>query len=142
MTLRPAFLALLALGVTTPALAKTGPVRTATIKTDPRLVAEFNARDTNHDGALTKQEVAAGIARMRVGKGPNAAAQTQALTELWFSRADANRDGRVTMPEMQQLMVNVAAKYDTNHDGVVSREEQRAAQARMLAEARQAPKGR
>lgn len=137
-------LALIAL-VATPALAapKKEPVRTAAVKTDPRLLAEFRARDLNHDGVLTKSEVAAGIAKMRVGKGPSGAAQTQALTDLWFSRADANGDGKVTLAEMQGLMTRVAAQYDTNHDGVVSIAEQRAAQARMLAETKAAQtKGR
>ena len=145
MTIRPLLLALLALGAA-PVLAagpvKTGPVKTGGIRTDPRLVAEFKARDTDRDGVLTKAEVAAGVARMRVGKGPGAAAQTQALTDLWFSRADADGNGKVTLPEMQGLMVKVAARYDTNHDGTVSREEQRAAQARMVAEARRATGGR
>ena len=141
MTIRlPLAAALLVLGAS-PLLAA-GPVSTGQIKTDPRLAAEFKARDTNHDGVLNKREVGASIARMRVGKGAAAAAQTQALTDLWFSRTDANRDGKVTLPEMQNVMVAVAAKYDTNHDGVVSREEQRTAQARMLAETRQAPGGR
>lgn len=142
MTHRPTLAILLALAAA-PGLAaappKTGPIKTDAVRTDPRILAEFKARDTNHDGVLTKNEVAASIARMRVGKGPTAAAQTQALTDLWFSRADANGDGKVTLAEMQQLMVAVAAKYDTNHDGIVSRDEQRAAQAKMLAETRQAP---
>lgn len=136
--------ALLALG-TTPLLAagpvRTGAIKTSQVRTDSHLAAEFKARDTNHDGVLTKNEVAAGIARMRVGKGPTAAAQTKALTDLWFSRTDANADGKVTLPEMQSQIEKLAAKFDTNHDGIVSHEEQRAAQARMLAET-QAPSGR
>ena len=76
---------------------------------------------------------------MQAGKGPMGATQTQALTDLFFVHADANGDGKVTLPEMQKLMVAVAARSDTNHDGVVSVAEQRAAQARMLANMRKAP---
>jgi len=142
MTYRLPLLALLVLGAAPAVAARQtgpGPVRTSQVRTDPRVAAEFKARDTNHDGVLTKKEVAAGIAQMRVGKGPTGAAQTQALTDLFFSRTDANGDGKVTLAEMQGQMATLAAKMDTNHDGIVSREEQRAAQARMLAETRQAP---
>ena len=134
-------LAALLLGSTAPVLAARdpGPVRTNAVKTDPRIAAEFKARDTNHDGVLTKREIAAGIARMRVSKGPTAAAQTEALTDLFMSRTDANGDGKVTLAEMQGQMAVIAAKMDTNHDGIVSREEQRAAQQRMLQEANKAP---
>jgi len=133
-------LAALLLGATAPVLAAgPGPVRTSEVKTDPRIAAEFKARDTNHDGVLTRKEVAAGIARMRVGKGPTAA-QTEALTDLFMSRTDANGDGKITLAEMQGQMAAIAARMDANHDGVVSREEQRAAQLRMLKEANQAPR--
>jgi hypothetical protein len=134
MTIRLTLAALLALGAT-PLLAatpKTGPVKTAGIKTDPRVAAEFKARDLNHDGVLSRAEVAASIARMQAGKSQMGADQTQALTDLFFLHADANDDGKITLPEMQGLMVAVAARADTNHDGVVSVAEQRAAQARMM----------
>jgi Ca2+-binding EF-hand superfamily protein len=137
MTIRLLAAAVLMLG-TSPVFAA-GPVRTSQIKTDPRIAAEFKARDTNHDGVLTKPEVAAGVARMRVRKGATAPAQAQAMADALFAYADANRDGKVTLSEMQGQMVAMAARYDRNHDGVVSREEQRTAQAEMLARTRSAP---
>ena len=145
MTLRLSLAALLltsAAPILAAGPAKHGAVKTSGIKTDPRIAAEFKARDTNHDGVLTKPEVAASIARMQAGKGPMGETRTQALTDLFFLHADANHDGKVTLPEMQALMVTLAARSDTNHDGVVSLEEQRAAQARMLSEMRNPAPGR
>ena len=135
MTIRLSLAALLVLG-TAPAFAATpakkAPVKTSQIKTDPRVAAEFKARDLNHDGVLSRPEVTASIARMQAGKSQMGAGQTQALTDLFFLHADANHDGKITLAEMQGLMVAVAAKADTSHDGVVSVAEQRAAQARMM----------
>lgn len=105
----------------------------------PQIAAEFKARDLNHDGFLTRDEIAKEIAGMRVAGQTNSPARVKMLTDAWIASADANHDGKVSPMEMQRLMIAVASRYDTNHDGVVSVAEQRAAQTKMLDEVRAGP---
>ncbi len=109
-------LALIAAAFATPAGAQTRTAALAQIK------AEFAADDTNHDGVLTRAEVAARVARMRTAGGarPLSPAQVKQLTELWFARTDANHDGKVTLAEAQGEMAAIFDRYDANHDGVIS----------------------
>jgi len=84
---------------------------------------EFKARDTNHDGVLTKAEVKAAIMRMGNGKQSIDAVHAQRLTDLWFEKADANKDGKVTEAEAQALLSHTFDEYEA------ARAAQRAAQA-------------
>jgi hypothetical protein len=78
---------------------------------------EFAASDANGDGVLTKAEVAARMNRMKVaGKAPDPV-RTKRLTDLWFGRADANANGKVTEAEAQALLASVFKRYDANGDG-------------------------
>ena len=113
------------------------PARPAKID---RVAAEFAATDVNHDGVLERPEVDARVARMHLASGKVAPADLKALGDVWFARADTNRDGRITRGEMNALLTATAARYDTNHDGVVSVAERSAARAAAIAETRAAPR--
>lgn len=81
----------------------------------PHLAKNFDAIDTNKDGALTRDE----IARFR-GKHQ----------EARFDSIDQNKDGvlsRVEVESRAPMMKNHFDAVDTNKDGVISREELRAA---------------
>jgi len=118
------------------ALAAVPGLAATAVTIDPKLRAEFDKSDTNKDGVLTQAEVNARIAQMSRGNKNLSAAQTRQLSTLWFSRADANHDGKVTPAEMQALFKATANRYDTNHDGVISIAERNAAHAAMLAESK------
>ena len=113
-----------------PALAAATPAAI-----DPKLKAEFAASDTNKDGWLSRKEVVARTVRMRVKGGPTSPEQMKALGELWFARADANHDNKVTPAEMQGAFIAAFNRYDTNHDGRISEAERMAAKAHAAAEA-------
>jgi hypothetical protein len=89
---------------------------------------EFAASDTNHNGALSLAEVQARTAHMRLTtKASSNPAMAKKLAGLWFSRADANRDGKVTEPEAQALLTATFARYDANKDGRIGTTERAAA---------------
>ena len=107
---------------------------------DPKIRAEFDKTDANHDGVLTRAEIDARVARMDVGKNKMPPGKAKQISGAWFNTADANHDGKVTPAEMQGLFRALASRYDTNHDGVVSLEERAAARAAVVGPA--APRGR
>lgn len=93
--------------------------------------AEFAASDTNKDGVLTRAEVQARIARMKVGPGRPDPVHAKRLADLWFSSADADKDGKVTQAEAQALLAATFAKYDANGDGKIGGDERDAAKAQV-----------
>lgn len=93
--------------------------------------AEFAQSDRNHDGVLTRAEVAKRIGGMRVGPGHPDAVHAKRLTDLWFTRADANRNGKVTEAEAQALLAATFDRYDVNHDGKVGTGERAAAKKQI-----------
>lgn len=97
--------------------------------------SEFAASDTNHDGVLTKSEIAARIGRMRIGGKAASPAQVKRLSDLWFARTDANHDGKVTRAEADAQLLKTFNEYDANHDGKVGTDERAAAIAREKAAA-------
>lgn len=78
---------------------------------------EFTQSDANGDGVLTKAEVAARMGRMKAGAKPMDPVHVKRLTDLWFTRADANKNGKVTETEAQALLTTVFNRYDRNGDG-------------------------
>jgi Ca2+-binding EF-hand superfamily protein len=92
---------------------------------------EFKARDTNHDGVLTKAEVKAAIMRMGNGQKKLDDVHAARLADLWFAKADANKDGKVTEAEAQALLSRTFDEYEAA----------KAAQARPAGPAA-GPKGR
>jgi Ca2+-binding EF-hand superfamily protein len=53
---------------------------------------------------------------------------------LWFDRADANKDGKVSLAEAQSSALAMFDKVDSNRDGTISPDEQRSARDAMRAE--------
>ena len=72
----------------------------------------FAARDANHDGFLTVDEL-----------GPNGPAT--------IARLDADHDGKISLDEARTAMMAMFDRADTNHDGTISPEERAAAMAQM-----------
>lgn len=114
----------------TPALAQNRAGATA------RMGAEFTATDANKDGSLSLAEVQARIGRMRTAKSRFTPEQTQRLARLWFARADANKDGKVTQAEANGLLTATFRAYDTDGDGTVTPAERAAARADALKDAK------
>ncbi|WP_294238827.1 EF-hand domain-containing protein [uncultured Sphingomonas sp.] len=73
---------------------------------------EFKARDTNHDGVLTKAEVKAAIMKMGNGQRKIDDVHAARLADLWFGKADANKDGKVTEAEAQALLSRTFDEYE------------------------------
>jgi len=88
-------LVILPLLLATPALAAGKADPKASAKIDPRIKADFDKTDTNHDGFISRAEVDARVARMDVGKAQLPAAKAKAMANAWFTTADANHDGKV-----------------------------------------------
>ncbi len=102
-----------------------------------RRAERFAALDINHDGQLSRGEFTApgagrangerhgarGDRGMRGGRG--------GFGQRWFVRADANKDGRVTLAEASAAAMARFDKTDANHDGTISADERRAARSQM-----------
>ena len=99
---------LIAATLSVPALAQQDTRASAAAK----FSREFKARDTNHDGVLTKAEVKAAIMKMGNGKKQIDPVHAQRLTDLWFDKADANKDGKVTEAEAQALLSLTFDEYE------------------------------
>lgn len=97
---------------------------------------EFAATDLNKDGVLTKAEVQGRMGRMRLGTKRPDAANAGRLADLWFSRADVNRNGKVTEAEAQRLLAAVFNRYDANRDGLIGGGERAAAKAGVRTQGR------
>jgi Ca2+-binding EF-hand superfamily protein len=78
----------------------------------------FDAMDTNHDGWLSQDELAAGLPNWRARR----------FLPLMFGQFDADGDGRVTRVEFAKAPTPVFDRADANGDGVVSQAEVKAAQ--------------
>jgi Ca2+-binding EF-hand superfamily protein len=128
--LLPAF-ATVAIGIAAPVQAQqpAKPVSRADfIKT---LDARFNAIDANHDGKISKDEMAAEQQReLQQAK----AAITRKLEEQ-FRQLDTNHDGKLSLQEFMaaappirtsETPEQMVARLDTNHDGKVGPDEFRA----------------
>lgn len=97
------------------------------------LNSRFNAIDTNHDGKLTRDEVAAGQQR-------DLAKAKAEVAQKWreqFAKLDTNKDGKLSLDEFMAGVPGIRAqetpdqmiqRYDTNHDGKISADEFRAPQ--------------
>jgi len=120
----------LALGLSMPALAQgPGPIT----RTDyiARGKAQFEASDTNHDGAITKDELNA-VMTAQMGSAPPAN-----MLDGIFAALDTDHDGKITAAEAEKLRSDSFDKADANHDGTLTPEEVDAARAAAAA-ARQA----
>jgi Ca2+-binding EF-hand superfamily protein len=121
-------LASAALAQTKPAAAPKPIARADYIKT---VDTRFGAMDANHDGGVTKAELAA--------EQQHELQQTKARIEqqlrLRFSQLDTNKDGQLTIQEFLAIAPplhtaenpdQMLQRLDTNHDGKISADEFRA----------------
>ena len=116
--------ALIGLSLSAPALAQETRTTAAA-----KFNREFAASDKNKDGNLTRAEVQARIGRMKAGQKAMDPAQTKKLSDLWFTRADGDKNGKVSQLEAQALLSAVFRRYDANGDGQVGANERAAARA-------------
>lgn len=105
--------------------------------------AMFDRLDANKDGAITRQEFMAAQPQIRerrmiVMRGASAEKMGMHMRGMgmhlggnMFAMADANKDGRVSLAEAQQLALAHFDRADANHDGKLTREERRQAHQLM-----------
>ena len=80
---------------------------------------QFAAMDTNHDGVVTRDEFDA----YRANPAPGAGGVFGHVGGHWFDKADAAGNGRVTLAEAEARPLQLFDMADSNHDGVVDRNE-------------------
>lgn len=81
----------------------------------------FEQLDTNHDGYITQDEIAA-FTKL-TGDNPRI---TSRVTKM-FTDADANHDGKVSAAEARARVDAAFDAADADHDGVLTAEERQAA---------------
>lgn len=128
MTIRTALLAATALLVAAPAAAQTRAAGAARVDT------EFARSDRNGDGAVSRDELARRLARLRLAGRGVTPVETRVLADRWFARADTDRDGRVSRGEARALYRRTFARFDANRDGRIGGGEREAAKAALLSE--------
>jgi Ca2+-binding EF-hand superfamily protein len=108
----------------------------------------FDKLDTNKDGQVSRQEFDAGRqareqrqALRKPGKplGGNVYMHRKGgmgFAARMFDMADANKDGRVSLPEAQQVALQHFDRADLNHDGTLTPEERRQSREQMRAQRR------
>jgi Ca2+-binding EF-hand superfamily protein len=87
----------------------------------------FDRIDSNDDGNISRQEFASAPR----GPGKAKAGMRGGFAGRMFDMADINKDGRVTLPEVQQAALQHFDRADLNRDGTLTPEERR--QARQQA---------
>lgn len=110
-----------------PALAQLpqGPVTRADFLAQSR--AHFADLDANHDGAITKDELTAAMAKQFGGTPP------AEIVDKIFAALDTNGDGKATIAEIEAHATERFNQWDTNHDGTLTPEEIMAGQQAMMA---------
>ena len=119
--IRPLLLASLVVGAV-PAAAQETPESVAA-----KFHREFVATDANKDGNWSLAEVQARTTRMRLAAKGADPALGKKLAAVWFARADANKDRKVSEPEAQALLAATFQRYDANGDGKIGGTERAAA---------------
>jgi Ca2+-binding EF-hand superfamily protein len=93
----------------------------------------FARADTNKDNVLTRAEFDA-MGQQLKARMQHASVVRAGTAVRMFDTEDANRDGRVTLAEMQQAALARFDRVDLNHDGTITPEERQ--QARHLSRAK------
>jgi hypothetical protein len=117
---------LVALGFAGPAIAQPvmGPIARADFLAQGK--AQFKMMDTNHDGAITKDELSAMMAKQMGTAAP------QPMIDTIFTALDTNGDGKLTQPEVEGVQAKRFDQWDTNHDGTLTPEEATAGRQSMM----------
>ena len=121
--------------ILTPALAQapqgSAPASQTKEEAEQRARMVFEQLDADHDGAVTRDEIAAFTKMM--GDNPRI---VDRVTRM-FAQADANQDGKVTAAEAKMRADSAFDAADTDHDNVLSPGERQAARSRSAAQASQ-----
>lgn len=88
---------------------------------------QFARLDANRDGVVTRGEFEA--YRAHQPAAPPGESPFEHIGGHWFDHADPNGTGRVTVAMAAQHPLEMFDMADVNHDGTVSVEERRVAQA-------------
>ncbi len=103
----------------------------------------FAMLDADKNGQISKEEYSAPRKRGGEGKkgghdrhggkhmGHHGGGMVMAMRGEWFERADADKDGRLTLAEAEAGPLAMFDKVDANKDGTISHEEHQAARAMM-----------
>jgi len=110
--------------------------------------AAFDRLDANHDGVITRDEFAAAQPMVREERrivmregGPGKMRMHEMRMGMhgrMFDQADANHDGRVSLQEMTNLVLQHFDTADVNHDGQLTPEERMQMHQRMREQRRPA----
>jgi Ca2+-binding EF-hand superfamily protein len=113
------------------ALAQAAPKAVSRADFVKSVDTRFNAMDTNHDGVVTRAELAAELQK----ELDSARAQMTQKLRQQFQQLDTNKDGQLSFAEFSALTGGIRSaetpeqklqQLDTNHDGKISAEEYRA----------------
>jgi Ca2+-binding EF-hand superfamily protein len=88
--------------------------------------ARLMALDTDHDGRISKDEMAAGGGMMgrRAAANPSAGGDAPRRDPArMFERMDTNNDGYLDAAEINAMLARRFARMDANHDGVLTADE-------------------
>src|SRR6476661_1726117 len=88
--------------------------------------SRFGAIDANHDGVVTKAELAA--IEAQVAQQLTTARNQKMRDE--FNKLDTNKDGKISADEFRAPEIAKFSKVDANHDGIVTPAEVQAAAGR------------
>jgi Ca2+-binding EF-hand superfamily protein len=95
----------------------------------------FARADTNHDGVITSAEFDT-MGQQIKARMEKAAATRDGMATRMFTMADSNKDGRVSLAEMQQSALARFDRMDLNHDGKITPDERKAARQQRKAQAK------
>lgn len=106
-----------------PALAAIETRNTLVVK----LQREFPAHDLDRNGSISRAEFQTLMSRLATSRGQTNARKVAEATDLWFRRADSDRNTRITPTEANVLLQAYYARYDADRDGRLSDAEQMSA---------------
>ena len=117
----------LALSLVMPVAAQMpkGPIARADFMAQSK--AQFAALDADKDGAITRDEMVAGMAKMFRSDPP------PQIVDRLFGAIDLDKDGKATAAEVEKHAADRFDQADANHDGVLTAEEMAASQQAAVA---------
>jgi Ca2+-binding EF-hand superfamily protein len=99
----------------------------------------FARADTNKDNVITRAEFEA-MGQQIKARMEHAGLARGGMESRLFDMTDANKDGRVSLAEMQQAALARFDRVDLNHDGTITPQERQ--QARQMLKSQRQPKNK